>query len=343
MSLGSTPFPGDILPREVATELPLLKSFALAFLVIVNVTFALRLYVKIGILRQFRPEDIALTISYLLFWPLGIFAYLFGNWGSQLNKGDVSVVPLIITVAKAYNCTYAVCAVSCKISVMLLVLSLLGPHDRWQRMLAIGITVLSSLLGITYFAFSFTCGVADVGPAGTICTLRGAANGVSLAWSFANTIADAIFASLCVALIWQATIALRTRIVASCLLSFSSVGAIASALRIATILGWGWTTSDGERARIGKWSLIEAGICISAVCLASLRPLLKKLSLERSSQGRSDGQNYINSTTYQTKTTADANKHGDEVPLKIGVQHVFEVEEGPSSEHGQHTLEVQER
>ncbi|PNS14940.1 hypothetical protein CAC42_2169 [Sphaceloma murrayae] len=345
MSSPTVPSQGDRLPHEVVTEFPLLKSFAIALLIVVNVTFALRVYVKIGILGKFRSDDIALTISYLLFWPLGVIACLFANWGAYLNRGDYSVIPAVTSAAKVYYSTYAACAVSCKISVMLLVLSLLGPHDRWQRMLAMGITGLTTILGIIYFAFCFTCGVTDIAQTSTTCTLYTASNTVSLAWSFSNTAADIIFAFLCVTLIWRATMALRTRIVASCLLSFSSIGAIASALRIATILGWDWTTFDGERLRVTRWSLIEAGICIAAICLASLRPLLKKLSLDGSSYGASGGQYYMNSTTQQRKTMEGTNRHGDEVPLKIGVQHVFEVEEGigPGPDPGQHSLEVERR
>ncbi|TKX19701.1 hypothetical protein C1H76_8147 [Elsinoe australis] len=345
MSSSSAALQGDALPHEVLVEFPILRSLGIALLVVVTLCYVLRLYVKLAILRTFRSDDIALAIAYLLFWPLGVINILFAGWGLRLNAGELDVLKHITTAAIAYNSIYVACAVSCKISVMLLVRSLLGPHDKKRRTLAYGITGISTLLGVVYFAFCFTCGVTDTAKTSTTCTLYGASNGVSLAWSFSNTAANIIFASLCVSLIWSATMSLRTRIIASGLLSFSSVGAIASALRIATILGWGWTTFDGQRLHVTRWSLIEAGICISAICLASLRPLLKKLSLEKSSYAGTGDQYKSASKGGVTFNTNNRANHGDEIPLKIGVQTVFEVEEqrGGSGELGmgkQHSVSV---
>ncbi|KAF4550779.1 Hypothetical protein D9617_16g015690 [Elsinoe fawcettii] len=329
------------LPQEVNDEFPILRALGIALLIFVTLSYTLRLYVKLGILKTFRKDDYALIVAYLSFLPLGAIAPLFGRYGTKLNQGDLSVLPAITTSARVFNSVYVVCATFCKISVMFLVLSLLGPHDIKQRFVVYSTTAICLLLGITYFSFCFTCGVTDIQKTSTTCTLYAAANGISLAWSFSNTFADIVFAAQCVRLIWQATMSLRTRITASFLLSFSSIGAIASALRVATILGWGWNTFDGQRLHVTRWSLVEAGICLIAICLASTRPLLKKISGQDSSYAMSGGQ-YGQSNKQTGRGLSRKDNHGDEIPLKIGVQTIVEVEQREQGGEGfeKHSVSV---
>ncbi|KAG8630431.1 hypothetical protein KVT40_002050 [Elsinoe batatas] len=319
------------LPAEVLSEFPILRSVGITLLVLVILAFGLRLYVKLGILKTFRNDDIALVLAVLSFIPLGVIAPLFGVYGARLNRGDFSIIPAISMAARIFNSVYVLCATLCKLSVLLLILSLLGPRDRKLRLIAYFITSISVILGIIFFAFCFTCGVTDIQRLNTgTCHLYDAANGVSLAWSFSNTIADIVYAALCATLIWNATMSFPTRITTSFLLSFSSVGAIASALRVATILGWGWTTFDGQRLHVTRWSLIEAGICIIAICLASTRPLLKKISGQDSSIGTGGqyGQyGQASASKGRGMSKGHGTQHGDEIPLKIGVQTIVEVEQ----------------
>lgn len=155
-------------------------------------------------------------------------------------------------------------------------LRIFGPHDKWQRFITIGVTVISAVLGVVFFAMNFTCVISyeshdDEGR----CNLLNEFRNISLIWSISNTVVDFTFAVLCMALIWAANLRKRAKAITSVLLLFGSVGAVASILRIIAVNKSGLADDNLQRLEVRFWSNMEAGICISAACLSSLRPLLK--------------------------------------------------------------------
>ncbi|TKX18412.1 hypothetical protein C1H76_9201 [Elsinoe australis] len=246
-----------VLDGGVVTQLEhyinTLRDMSAALLAICVVTAALRMFVRIKILGHFGLDDGFMLVALSLFIALVSLTYVGTGFEWDYFHGN--------TVA---------------ISLAVFMLRIFGPHDKWQRFITIGVTVISAVLGVVFFAMNFTCVISyeshdDEGR----CNLLNEFRNISLIWSISNTVVDFTFAVLCMALIWAANLRKRAKAITSVLLLFGSVGAVASILRIIAVNKSGLADDNLQRLEVRFWSNMEAGICISAACLSSLRPLLK--------------------------------------------------------------------
>ncbi|KAF4553144.1 Hypothetical protein D9617_8g051580 [Elsinoe fawcettii] len=255
-----------------------LRDMSAALLAICVVTAALRMFVRIKILGHFGLDDGFMLVALSLFIVLVSLTYVgTGFEWDFFHSQTVAVSKVVmVEVAQWLNATYILTAVTIKISLAIFMLRIFGPHDKWQRFLTYGVTGISTLLGIVFFAMNFTCVISyeshdDEGR----CNLIDEFKILSLSWSVSNTLVDFTFAFLCMALIWAANLRKRAKAITSVLLLFGSIGAIASILRIIAVNKSGLADDNLQRLEVRFWSNMEAGICISAACLSSLRPLLK--------------------------------------------------------------------
>jgi len=160
-------------------------------------------------------------------------------------------------------------------SVGVFLLYLFPAQDRIRRGIVYFLLFASITLATIVFALGFTCGGNTLSQSrGARCHLVGAYNHSNLAWSVVNMVTDFSFSILCVQLIFLAKLNIRAKLVASSLMLIASAGAACSILRVTACAGVGWSDLTLGRTVIARYSTLEAGICIIAGCLATLRPLM---------------------------------------------------------------------
>lgn len=151
--------------------------------------------------------------------------------------------------------------------------------SRWQKRTVYATVGIAAAYGTYYFfAVLFSCGM----PSNFLMNaLRGQCSGtlevrfaINIAAGLVNAGSDIILAVLPVFLIRKACMPLPAKISACLVLLLGCAGSAVSIVRLAYIRGLSY---DLDFFAVGVditiWSIIEAGLCITAASLATLRPL----------------------------------------------------------------------
>ncbi|KAF4551106.1 Hypothetical protein D9617_14g075620 [Elsinoe fawcettii] len=301
-------------------ELGRLRILAPILLVFSTITLALRIFTRTRILKSIGPDDWAILAA------LGVFGAYIGVFYNTIHvqqlvfSGDQRYGFMAIIVrAKWINALYGLCVIAVKISVAFFMARLYGPNNKWQRWTVIGSTAVLTLMGIVFVVMSLaSCGVGS--RTNVDCPLNSAYTAVSYTYSLMNTVVDVLFAVMSILLVMSISISGLAAFSTAVLLIIGTIGGIASALRCAVILGWHTQDQAVTNLVIGRWSMLEAGLTITAASLATLRPLLKKIQgLSTGSYGTTTHGHQMSRPT-QTKGTVNHNEI-DEQPL-------FEGDEG---------------
>lgn len=174
---------------------------------------------------------------------------------------------------------YAATMVILKISLGIFYLRIIV--SRWQRVTVYVTVGIAAVYGIYYFfGILFECGLPSDFLANAI---RGKCNGtrqsrfaVNMTAGIINAVSDIILVLLPMALIKKACMPLSAKISASLVLLLGCVGTAISIVRLVYIHGLTYNLNFfASGVNITLWSIIEAGICITAASLATLRPLCR--------------------------------------------------------------------
>lgn len=172
---------------------------------------------------------------------------------------------------------YIITMIAIKISLGSFFLRIFAAHFP-QRMIIYFVVIFSTVVGLAYLFFSmFSCGLTrGFFPGAKECKAWAAYAILSLTWSSINAATDMVFSLISIHALWIANMPPRTKFVASAVLVFGTVGGVASIIRIVFI----YRAGNGPAAlstglTSGYWTLIEAGIGITAASIACLRPLLR--------------------------------------------------------------------
>lgn len=185
----------------------------------------------------------------------------------------------------------------------------------WQRWTITVSTGLLTAMGIVFFVMSVaSCGVGS--RSNTDCPVNSAYTAISCTWSLMNTLVDFLFAAMSILPVITISIKGAGAFSTGVLLVIGTIGGMASALRCAVILGWHGDDQAVTNLVIGRWSMLEAGLTITAASLATLRPLLKKIQgMTTDSYGTTQAYE-MSKTNKSRKTVQDV----DETPLFEGGQ-----------------------
>jgi hypothetical protein len=153
--------------------------------------------------------------------------------------------------------------------------------SRWQKITVYATVGIAAIYGSYYFfAILFSCGM----PSNFLANaLRGKCSGtvqsryaVNMTAGTINAVSDFVLAILPIALIRKACIPLPAKISASLVLLLGCIGSAISVVRLVYIHGLSYNLDFFEvGVNITLWSVIEAGLCITAASLATLRPLCR--------------------------------------------------------------------
>ena len=174
---------------------------------------------------------------------------------------------------KTVNASYITTMILVKISLGIFFLKIFLAHRSYQIFIYV-LLALSTLSGIAYLIMNIaTCGIASAFSPES-CSFGSAFQYVSVIWGFLNALTDLTFSVLSVLALRNANLKRGTKWLVSGLLVFGTIGGFASIVRVLVTLGFTGTPPEVRALQIGRWSNIEAGICITAASLVTLRPLV---------------------------------------------------------------------
>jgi hypothetical protein len=153
---------------------------------------------------------------------------------------------------------------------------------KWQRKIVYATMLISTVINIYHcFFVLFSCGNPRLYLENTLqrkCVRKSVEVGLAYEQATVTTLTDWVFALLPIPLLWNASMDLRSKLSVGFILSLGAFGSICSIVRFKYI------DSLGDRddffwnaANVSIWSTIEMGTGIIAGCLATMRPLFKKL------------------------------------------------------------------
>jgi len=119
------------------------------------------------------------------------------------------------------------------------------------------------------------CGIIGNENSQTTCSFSQTGHAVSVAMSVINAAVDFSYTILAITLLATTTLDFWPKLTAGILLSFGTLGGVASVLRVVVQLVPVPAPIYG--ILVGRWSTIEAGICITTAGLATCRPLFRSI------------------------------------------------------------------
>lgn len=150
---------------------------------------------------------------------------------------------------------------------------------RWQKLTIYATVGIATIFGTYYFfAVLFECGM----PADFLYkALHNECSGskqtrfaINMTAGVINAVTDFILAALPLTLIRKAAVPLPAKVSAGLILLVGCTGSAVSLVRLAYIRGLNYSEDFFESGlNITIWSIVEAGLCITAASLATLRPL----------------------------------------------------------------------
>ncbi|KAF2223787.1 hypothetical protein BDZ85DRAFT_295962 [Elsinoe ampelina] len=257
--------PETFTPEQIANVNRITHTstiLTVVFLVLCTLAASLRGYVKLGIVRLLRIDDALLLVAYVLYAALG-GAMLALCVAYRAHAQEEAGAPERVTMT----------------SFGIMLFNIFRAHHKVSSIITAVLCVVPAVLGVVYIGMSWTCGVEHDVTALEIeqCRYTDAAAAVSVTWSSSNALADVGFALLSFYTVWLASLPLRVRVVTGILLSFGSVAAAVSIRRVIAEVTFVTAEIDESRISICLYSTLEAGISITAVCLATMKPLLHRL------------------------------------------------------------------
>ncbi|WAO95765.1 Hypothetical protein NCS54_01340600 [Fusarium falciforme] len=276
---------------------PQLEGVIALFLVTSIVCVGLRTYVRAAMLRSFNLDDylaVGTLIFFIIFCGFALQAIHFGA-GRRLSAVQKQHVPKILKCRWFGEFFYVITSVLVKYTAGIFLLRIIS--DRWQKMLIW--TVLGVILVFNIFYLSivvFQCSPPNyywtrfVASGRGHCLPKPFISNTAYVGSAINAWADWMLGLLPIYVVWKLTLKIRDKLLVAGILALGSIpgGALDTDYWIsaccATIVRmvYVWQLTDAEDflyefTDIAIWSTVENGLGLTAVCMATLRPLIRSL------------------------------------------------------------------
>ncbi|KAF2149138.1 hypothetical protein K461DRAFT_316039 [Myriangium duriaei CBS 260.36] len=269
------------VPVEVLLEgVHQLQTMGIAFLTLSALTVGLRMYVRIIMIKKFRPEDWAMVAGFLFSTAHIIISITNCDFAADIIKGNLSVLPLYTRVFRAAGVTYILTLAALKVSICFFFLHVFGVAHHRQR-IAVWVIMISSVLsGLVYMPLGcFTCAQFKVFP-GLVnhCpnSVQRAASICFVIFSITQIAGDIVLSLLGCHALWGANMPHPTKISAIFLLCLGSCGGVASTVRLYLFLDpANINTYTQQTMALVRCILIELGTCVIAANLAMVKPLFQ--------------------------------------------------------------------
>lgn len=155
-------------------------------------------------------------------------------------------------------------------------------QKKWQRQIVYGTMILSTIIQFYHTVFIiFSCGNPTLYLEHMLskkCVSKTIELGLAYEQAAVTTATDFVFALLPIPLLWTASLDRRSKLSVGFVLCLGTLGSVCSIIRFKYIDGLG--SHDDffwNAANVSIWSTLEMSTGIIAGCLATMRPLFKKL------------------------------------------------------------------
>ncbi|KUJ07107.1 uncharacterized protein LY89DRAFT_601901 [Mollisia scopiformis] len=266
-----------------------ITGVAVCSLMLTWLSFGFRLYVRCGILKFLGREDwitVAAMIIFSIFCALCLQLSSYGLGAHMENIAGSAFVPgfKIVFVCELL---YVVSTTVTKLSIAAYFLRL--SSKRYQRVTIYLTTAVVLILSTMYFFFLiFQCNPPPAfwnrySPDGgraydAYCLTGDTLAGITFAHCAMSAITDWIFGILPIFFVWKMQMNPRTKWSVVLILSLGFFASTATIVRIAYIQKLRETYDySWEGINLAKWSMIEPAIAITAMNIATLRPMFKNV------------------------------------------------------------------
>ncbi|KAI5194974.1 hypothetical protein E4T38_09286 [Aureobasidium subglaciale] len=286
------PFDISLLPNvlELQPKAHLMIGFGVAFLVLVWLSVALRIYVRLFMIRAFGWDDGMLLISTMTFSSFCACLIVEARYcrSPEVEQAyltaNLDAILIVLTHALkyvvVYNALYILTTILFKISLAVFFLRIVVL--KWQRRiiyLSTGIYTLYSVIFI--FLVTFRCGSPSdllINASKGKCISNEAIMPLVYISGALNAAADVVFATLPVVILWNSHMPRQAKVSVGILLSMGCLGSVASIIRMAYLGGLSVDAGFFKHAiDAGLLSVVEPGLAITAASLSALRPLFKSM------------------------------------------------------------------
>ncbi|GAB7339952.1 hypothetical protein MBLNU457_6469t1 [Dothideomycetes sp. NU457] len=258
-----------------------LYGCTIAFMVTSTVAVSMRMFVRSAILKKIGYDDWALVLALAFFIiNCGVSIRLYESRQQLYDVLELRSSPDIlnhyILLERMANGFYALAILASKVSLSVFFLDLFGPAYRYRRIYIWVALAVCTIINFIFFILDISsCGIIGNQNSQTSCHFANAGHDISVAMSVINASVDLSYTVLAITLLATTTLNRWAKVTAAVLLSFGTLGGIASVLRVVVQLAYVPAPIYG--ILVGRWSTIEAGICITTAGLATTRPLFRAI------------------------------------------------------------------
>lgn len=259
---------------------PVARSVCIAVLVLAWATVGLRYYVRLWMVKSFGLDDWFITFTLLAFTTqasINLTGVYYGIGKHLIDVKSLADVYKAMEYWLILAILYTVTMTLLKVSIALFLLRIASkPWHRWILYGLIGVTVVFGLFFGCFLLFECHPISNFWTLTQTNCIAETIMIKVTLVHSSIMAAGDWICALLPIALVWDVQMNKRMKTSVALILALGAFGGIATIVRI-VYLSIVSTSKDilFVTGNVVIWSIIEPGVGIVAVCLATLRPLFR--------------------------------------------------------------------
>ncbi|KAF2097386.1 hypothetical protein NA57DRAFT_77643 [Rhizodiscina lignyota] len=261
---------------------PAVKASMILFLCLTWISFSMRAWVRLRILRAPGLDDLLTFISLLLFTTFGGFVFYAAHWGTGKHVTALTPKALRNALMGWWWCEtfYILCTavLKCAVGAFLLRIATQKPH-RW---IIWTLVYLNIIFNIYYFFQSvFQCIPVQYfwtrfDPRNHGHCNPGMTADSTYAQSGLSIVTDWVFGILPIFIVWNLKMSTQKRFGVAIVLGLGALASTATIVRVPYLVSL-TQTEDFLFATVDVaiWSGVEPGIGITAVSLATLRPLFR--------------------------------------------------------------------
>ncbi|KAI9158710.1 hypothetical protein HJFPF1_06708 [Paramyrothecium foliicola] len=263
-----------------------LVTASIALLVVTWVSFGLRVFTRIVLIKNFQRDDwfmlaaqIVFTVS-CAFILLGVEAGL-GHHNDAIKDDDLKVAALMWQALA--TATYILDMMLIKLSIGLFLLRF-SVQRVYFYIITISLAIITIWSLVLFFWNMFQCNPVekqwDYRIQGGTCVTAEQVVQAAYAISIMTILSDWLYALMPIPMVWRVNMTMQAKITVVVILGLGVFASVATLVRIRFLTDLE-NTDDilfaGTDAMV--WTLIEPGVAISAASLATIRPLLRKLQI----------------------------------------------------------------
>ncbi|KAI1821778.1 hypothetical protein F4861DRAFT_441475 [Xylaria intraflava] len=326
---------------------PELAAVTGAFLGLAAISVLLRCYVRLFMLKIFRPEDWLAVWTLASFTSYAVFIILTIKYGGGKHTIDVprENIPKVVQMRWASEITYVATITTLKLTVGLFLLRICS--QLWHKITIGAVLVVCVLFNIGFFFLAvFQCRpvsyfwLHDTNPTAVgSCLSNELITSLTYAASGVNAAGDWFLALMPILLVQNLELGKRQKISIAGILALGTIASAATIVRIFYV----WQLTRGgdvlyQYTDFTIWSTVENGLGLTASSVATLRPLFKTFlnaasqygfsqanaarrpsmnHSQRYSSGPANGNHNYGIALYQMKSRPRSDEIDDKMPLSL--------------------------